>query len=341
MWGDRFELIVTTHLDKEHIHCHFCFNSVSFRDGGKYNYSKVERKRMVEISDRLCREYGLSVIEKPRKAPSRLVWLDEKDGKPTRYNVYRADVREAIDFSRTPYYMEDYLRCKGYITDFTGKHWKIRLPQYEHFTKLDTLDERWTSENIRRSMGRYATFGNRRAYISYPPQMPQALSNWFRPFHKTSHVYKLYLHYCYLLGYLPKHTDYKPTSPYLKEDLRKLDELSQQVRYMSKYGIETFDDLYTDREKIQRDMDTLITRRTKLQNKIRRATPAEKETLRQEKAGVTEQITALRKQLKLNQGIEARSAQIQEKTDLYFANEIRAKEAQQQKKPQRRERDTR
>jgi len=56
---------------------------------------------------------------------------------------------------------------------------------------------------------------------------------------------------------------------------------------------------------------------------------------------VTEQITALRKQLKLNQGIEARSAQIQEKTDLYFANEIRAKEAQQQKKPQRRERDTR
>ena len=341
MWGDRFELIVTTHLDKEHIHCHFCFNSVSFRDGGKYNYSKAERKRMVEISDRLCREYGLSVIEKPRKAPSRLVWLDEKDGKPTRYNVYRADVREAIDFSRTPYYMEDYLRRKGYITDFTGKHWKIRLPQYEHFTRLDTLDERWTPENIRRSMGRYATFGNHRAYISYPPQMPQELSDWFRPFHKTSHIYKLYLHYCYLLGYLPKHTDYKPTSPYLKEDLRKLDELSQQVRYMGKYGIETINDLYADREKIQRDMDTLIARRTKLQNRIRRAVPAEKETLRQEKVGVTDQITALRKQLKLNKAIEVRSAKIQEKTDLLYANEYRAKKEQQQRKAQRRERDPR
>ena len=86
---------------------------------------------------------------------------------------------------------------------------------------------------------------DRRAYISYPPPMPRELSTWFRPFRKTSHIYKLYLHYCYLLGYLPKHTDYKPTSPYLKEDLRKLDELSQQVRYMSKYGIETFDDLYS------------------------------------------------------------------------------------------------
>ena len=107
------------------------------------------------------------------------------------------------------------LRRKGYITDFTGKHWRIRLPQYEHFTRLDTLDERWTPENIR--LGRYASFGNRRAYISYPPQMPQELSDWFRPFHKTSHIYKLYLHYCYLLGYLPKHTDYTPTSPYSRQ----------------------------------------------------------------------------------------------------------------------------
>ena len=342
LWGDRYQVIVATHLDKEnHLHNHFVVNTVSFADSIKYHRTRKDYHEMQTVSDELCREYGLSVIEGPHKAPSRPVWLDEKNGKPTRYNVYRADVQEAIDFSRTPYYMEDYLRRKGYITDFAGKHWRIRLPQYEHFTRLDTLDERWTPENIRRSMGRYATFGNRRAYISYPPQMPQELSDWFRPFHKTSHIYKLYLHYCYLLGYLPKHTDYKPTSPYLKEDLRKLDELSQQVRYMSKYGIETFDDLYADREKIQRDMDTLIARRTKLQNRIRRATPAEKETLRQEKAGVTEQITTLRKQLKLNKAIEVRSAKIQEKTDLLYANEYRAKEAQQQKKSQRRERDAR
>ena len=43
LWGDRFQIIVTTHLDKGHLHNHFCFNSVSFRDGGKYNYSKAEQ----------------------------------------------------------------------------------------------------------------------------------------------------------------------------------------------------------------------------------------------------------------------------------------------------------
>lgn len=74
--------------------------------------------------------------------------------------------------------------------------------------------------------------------------MPQDLKAWYKPFQRTSHIYKLYLHYCYLLGYLPKHTDYKPTSPYLKEDLRKLDEFSGHVRYMGKYSIETIEDLY-------------------------------------------------------------------------------------------------
>ena len=43
MWGDRFQIIVTTHLDKDHLHNHFCFNSVSFLDGKKYNYSKTEQ----------------------------------------------------------------------------------------------------------------------------------------------------------------------------------------------------------------------------------------------------------------------------------------------------------
>lgn len=343
MRGNRFQIIVTTHLDKDHIHNHFCFNSVSFIDGGKYNYSKSELRKLREVSDRICAEHGLSVIENPHKAPSRQVWFDEKSGKPTRYNIYREDVREAINFSRRPYYMEEYLQRKGYITDFTSKHWKIRLPQYEHFTRLDTLDKNWTPENIQRTMGAYASFGNRRATISYPPQMPQDLREWFKPFHKTSHIYKLYLHYCYLLGYLPKNTDYKPTSPYLKEDLRKLDEFSEQVRYMSKYGIETFDDLYADREKLQGEMDKLIAYRTKLQNKIRRASPTEKETLREEKSKVTEQITALRKQLKLNKGIETRSVKIQEKTDMLYANEYRAKEEMQNKTSNRtrKERDAR
>ena len=102
----------------------------------------------------------------------------------------------------------------------------------------------------------------------------------------------------------------KPTSPLMKEELRKLDEITAQVRYMSEHNISTLSDLHADREKNQTEMDRLTNYRRHLQNKIRRASPAEKETLREEKNGVTERITELRKRLKYADGIEKRSAHI-------------------------------
>ena len=76
------------------------------------------------------------------------------------------------------------------------------------------------------------------------------------------------------------------------------------MRYMNKYSIEAFNDLYANRQELQCEMDKLIAYRTKQQNKIYRASPTEKETLWQEKSGITERITKLRNQLKLNKDIE-------------------------------------
>jgi len=331
LWGNRFQVIVATHLDKEHLHNHFLLNSVSFRDGGKYDYSKTERHRMMWLSDRLCAEHGLSVIAHPAKAPSRPVWLDEKAGKPTRYNIYRADVQTAINGSRNPDYMERYLRRMGYITDFTGAHWKIRLPQYEHFTRLDTLNPEWTKENIPRTMGCETSFGNHRAEVFFSPFLPAEYRGYYTPHKPTSHIYRLYLYYCYQLGIFPEHEHYRPTSPYLKEDLRKIDEISAQAIYMAAYSIETLADLYADRASIEKELEMLTQRRTKLENKIRRASPGVKETLRYEKSGVTTQITSLRKRLKCNIQIEARSVKLQQNLDLAYDNELRAKEQQMNK----------
>ena len=308
MWGDKYQIIVVTHLDRGHLHNHFCFNSVSYLDGSKYNYSKSEQKRLRETSDRLCREYGLSVIENPKKAPSRPLYLDEKSGKPTRYNVYLEDLAEAISGSRDIPHMMKYLIDKGYEVDFSGGHWKMKLPQYKHFTRLDTLDERLTPDFIRSHLGTRARYGNYKAKISYSPHMPEEYKKAWKPHQKTRGILALYYYWCYQLGIFPKGTDYKPTSPLMKEELRKLDEITTQVRYMSEHNISTLSDLHADREKNQTEMDRLTNYRRHLQNKIRRASPAEKETLREEKNGVTERITELRKRLKYADGIEKRSA---------------------------------
>ena len=175
----------------------------------------------------------MSVIEHGRKAPSRPVWLDEQSGKPTRYNVYWADVRDAVNGSRTIELMEKYLQRKGYISDFTGKHWKMRLPQYQHFTRLDTLDERWTPENIKRHLGARATFGNKHHIVQFAPELPEELRVYV-PFQRTSHIYRLFLYWEYQLGILPKGTTHQLTSPFMKEELRKLDEITAQTDYLAK-----------------------------------------------------------------------------------------------------------
>ena len=142
---------------------------------------------------------------------------------------------------------------------------------------------------------------------------------------KTSYIYRLYLYFCYELGIYPKNNYYRPTSPFLKEELRKLDEYSNQAKYMAEHNIQTIDDLLEARSYIEDRLNELIDKRKHLQNKIRRATPEEKEKLRAEKSEVSSKIAGLRKHLKINHKIEERSVHIQETLDLMTENEARAK----------------
>lgn len=63
--GGRFEVVVATHCNTGHYHNHFVINSVSWVDGKKFYNSPADYARMREVSDRLCREYAISVIENP------------------------------------------------------------------------------------------------------------------------------------------------------------------------------------------------------------------------------------------------------------------------------------
>lgn len=327
LWGENFQIIVTTHLDKDHLHNHFCFNSVGFRDGRKYNYSKAERKRYMEVSDRICMEHGLSVIQKPKKAPSRPVWEDEKQGKPTRYNIYREDIQKAMYGSRRIDLMIKYLERLGYDVDFSGPKWKIKLHKYRYFTHLETLNPEWTPEYVRQHLGINTRYGNRRAEVHFSPYLPEEYRGTWQRGKRTTHIYRLYIWWQYQLGILPKGTSYRPTSPFMKEELRKLDSLDAQLRYMAANKIETLDDLHADLAATEAELAKQEDIRRKLQNKIRRATPEKKEEYRAEKAKVTEVITELRKRKKMAIAIEARSTRIDTAMEQLIANE----EKEQQK----------
>lgn len=317
LWGDRFQVFVTTHLDRHHLHNHFILNSVSFVDGKKYNCSKQELYFMREVSDYHCRRHSLSVIPIGHKAASRPVHFDEKDGRPTRYNVYREDILEAFHASFTIREAEAYLRRLGYITDFTSElHFRIRLPQYKHFTRLDTLNPNWVPERMHELLTWYSR-DVRRAQVRQP-ELPEALRSVFRPHGKPSHIYRLYLYYCYQLGILPKGTTYKPNSPFLREELRRLDQIDRETRFLTEHRIETIDELNSVMEDTQTELDRLTAERQTLRNKLRRADPAEKDILRTRKNEITAAILPLRERLKLCSGIESRSLHMQETMDLVY-----------------------
>lgn len=143
----------------------------------------------------------------------------------------------------------------------------------------------------------------------------------YQPRKRTTKIYQLYLYYCYQLGILPKDTTYHPASPQLRADLRHLDDIDRQTRYLASHKIETVEELLADRSEKEAQLESLVDQRTKLQNKIRRATPERKILLRKEKAEVTARITALRKDIRDSKEIEQRSLEIQDTLDRAFEAE--------------------
>lgn len=123
VWGDRFQVLVATHLNTDCCHNHFVINSVSFVDGKRYNDCKKTYRALQDASDELCREQGLSVVDKKdaHRVPRNL-YLAEKAGEPTRYNVMRQDIDLAILRSETPRDLPHILRKMGYEVDFNPNH---------------------------------------------------------------------------------------------------------------------------------------------------------------------------------------------------------------------------
>lgn len=130
MWGDRFEVVIATHCNTGHYHNHFVVNSVSCVDGYKFINSPADYRRMREISDRLCREAKLHVIDNPSgKGKNYAEWEAEKNGKPTRRGTIRADIDRAIAASTTEQQFIRVLQEMGYkLNTRTSKGEPLKYP---------------------------------------------------------------------------------------------------------------------------------------------------------------------------------------------------------------------
>ena len=146
-----YQAVIGVHVDKEHIHAHTIFNSVNADTGEKYHsnarsyYSQIRA-----ISDRLCREHGLSVIMegKADKAVSYIEWLRQSKGQPTFRSMLEADLRDAIRDANDLGHFFLLMEHKGYEIHHGGRL-GFRLRGQERFQCPGRRDPLFTEDGIR------------------------------------------------------------------------------------------------------------------------------------------------------------------------------------------------
>ena len=146
--GGKYEYVLTTHIDKDHVHNHLIFNAVDFVDYHAYKSYKRIYYDMREVSDRLCKENGLSVI--PPSQNKGMGYKEYTEAK--RGTSWKQKLKQTIDrLVITAKDYDDFLRLMqeaGYEIK-TGKYISFRAKGQERFTRSKTIGENYTEERIK------------------------------------------------------------------------------------------------------------------------------------------------------------------------------------------------
>ena len=326
LWPDH-QVIVATHLDKAHIHSHFVVNSVSLY-GRKFNACKASYRQMREASDRLCKEYGLSVIAQPEKNPRKHIaeWQAEHAGEQTWRSIIREDMDYAIRYSMTMEQFYAAMRKKGYIFEQRGSFLRIKARGAKRFMRLQSLGPGYSEQAIQRRI-------LRQRYPEIEPRQPKNPTKRYTvqgDFRLSKVTWKglraLYFFYLRKL----REARNNPTQPYpfvLKEDLRHLDALSEQSKFLFRYKLDTGEQVQELQKTLTKKLSELQSERTELYNERRRTgtTEERKQEIEDRLKELSDTNKQLRRDLKLCSDVLFRSVEIEER------NRILREEAQSKK----------
>ena len=315
LWGDRYQVVVATHLDKEnHLHNHFVLNTVSFEDGIKFNRKPKDYYEMREVSDALCREYGLSVIQNPQPGKSKQYgeWRAEQEQRPTWRGLIRSDIDEVIRQSMTERQFFENLHKKGYEVK-VGKDISVRPPGKDRFVRLArNFGEDYTLESIRRRILEQSRPARPLPEPATKTKRYRVSGSW-KGREKVTGFRALYLHYCYLLGVFPKKKQQNKRRLHflLREDLIKLDAITQEARLLGTNHIDTAQQLSSYKENQETRIDALTTQRKQLYRKQRtvavKSDEAASQQVKTEIDSLSKELKQLRWEVKLCSDIEIRS----------------------------------
>ena len=232
-----YEVVIGTHVDRGHIHSHILFNSVNAVTGEKYHSTPQSYYQQIRaVSDRLCREHGLSVIlkgEQPPKAVSYVEWLRQSKGQPTFRSMLESDLRAAIEDTNDLGHFFLLMEHKGYEISH-GNRLGFRLRGTERFQYPGRKNPLFTENGIR------AAIRGNLEDIEAGRKPAAAYRAPYRPYQKRpkyTGFLALYVHYLYLLGKVEQRQYPPRMTPHLRREVMRFERYRAQFDFLRNNGI--------------------------------------------------------------------------------------------------------
>ena len=256
-----YQAVIGIHTDRDHIHAHIVFNSVNQLTGEKYHSNARSYYQQIRgISDRLCREHGLSVIMtgEPSKAVSYIEWLRQSKGQPTFRSMLEADLRTATQDANDLGHFFLLMEHMGYEIRH-GDRLGFRLRGQERFMYPGRRDPLFTEDGIRAAIqGNLAEIeaGHRPAVIQRPKYRP------YRKHPKYTGFLALYVHYLYLLDKIGQRQYPPRMTPHLRQEVMRFEQYQVQFAFLRENNIVTQADMDAVQSRTEESLAKLIKQRT-------------------------------------------------------------------------------
>ena len=316
LFADKYEVVVATHLDHKHLHNHIIINAVSYLDGYKYrNNFKDYFIDIRGISDQICIENCLSVIEHPKRRGMHYgEWLALKEGRPTIRGSIRRDIDEIIKCSYTMEQFWQNLKKRGFVVHRKGpniKYTSIIAPNAKRPMRLDNLGEGYSEAEILERI-----IATRNGIITAAPsEMPKkqyklrgSLKNVKGK--KLKGFMALYFHYLYLFKKIQRKQTPQRVSFFMREELIRFDRYQKQFKFLFSHDIETGEQLQKYQQNKEAEIDILITQRKKLYDERNDENCDE---VKEKAKAINTELNELRKEIRMCKTIFKDSYKIAEK----------------------------
>ena len=279
MWSE-YQVVVATHFNTGTYHNHFVVNSVNMFTGKKFNCNKGAYYKFREISDRLCRENNLIVIENPKGKTPRSIYFSEKRGEPTKYNLMRQAIDEAMKICVSYTQFKKAMYKKGYIIndDSNRKYPTIRSINDKKAVRMYQLGEKYLPQNIIERLFQNPCYVQDEYYKLVKPKKKYKQCNVYRfkgnfkDMSKITGIDALFLILFHLLGLIPKRENYKPLSPEMRREVRKMERYSNETRLIVTEKLKTTEDVKNYILQTEKDIEGVTNIRQKYRNKLRNCT---------------------------------------------------------------------